>query len=51
MKSDKLFFLGISQEKSLKKYTITYSNQYNEIAFNKIAFNYKNGYYIYELIK
>ena len=46
MKSDKLFILCINQKKSLKKYTIKYLSQYNEIAFN-----YKNEYYIFELKK
>ena len=44
MRSDKLLILCINQKKSLKKYTITWSNQYNEIAF--IC---QNEYYIYEL--
>ena len=46
MKSDKLFILSINQKKLLKEYTITQLSQYNEIMFN-----YKNGYYIYELRK
>ena len=33
-------------KKSLKQYTITSLSRYNEIEFN-----YKNGYYIYELWK
>ena len=41
MKSDKLFILCINQNKLLKKFTITLSNQSN----------YKNGYHIYEFWK
>ena len=40
-KWDKSFLYYINQKKLLKKYTKTYINQYN----------YKNGYYIYELWK
>ena len=41
IKSDKLFLDCINQNKLLKKYTITSLKQYN----------YKNGYFIYELRK
>ena len=46
MKLCKLFILCISENKSLKKYTIIQLSQYNEIEFK-----YKDEYYIYELRK
>ena len=44
MKSDKLFILCIIQNKSLKKYTTTQSNLFNNVRI-------KDEYYIYELRK